>query len=93
MMSFWKELLGIEAPPLEPAALAAAIEAAVAAAPAAPSLAQKRDAAAHAERFARAAEACRAAIEHGESTVERLAELERWQSYYAQLAALEAGEF
>lgn len=90
-MSFWKELLGIMPEP-EPAVEPDPPPAAPAA-PVAPSLAQKRDAAAHAERFARAAEACRAAIEHGESTVERLAEIERWQRYYAQLAALEAGEF
>ena len=88
MMSLWKKLLAAVGPPapmtVQPAPPAPAT------APLAPSPAQKRDAAGHAARFARAIEACRIAIEHGESTVERLAEHERWRNYYAGLAALEA---
>lgn len=92
MMSLWKALLGIMPEP-EPAPMAVVEPDPLPAAPAAPTLPQKRDAAAHVARFARAIEECRIAIEHGESTVERLAEHERWHAYYTRLAALEAGEF
>ena len=58
----------------------------------APTLAQKAGAARHVARFARAIEACEAALPRGESAQAELDGLRYWQRYYTALAALEAGE-
>lgn len=78
-MSFWSKILGIEEPP-SPVQIGGEA-----------SQRDRTQAECHRDRFARAIVQAEAAVQRGETTSQRLAELKQWHAYYDGLASLEAG--
>jgi hypothetical protein len=78
-MSIWSKLLGLDPPPAAEIPIGEA------------SGRDRTQAEFHRDRFARAIVQCQEAVQRGEKTPERMAELQRYHAYYAGLAKLEAG--